>query len=54
MTQQVKDLALALLWLRALLWLGALLGPGFYPWPGNFRMLWAWPKEKERFPELLD
>ena len=29
----VKDLELSLLWL------------GFDPWPGNFHMLWAWPKK---------
>ena len=35
--QQVKDLALSLLWCR------------FDPWPGNFHMPWAWPKkEKEK------
>ena len=21
---------------------------GFDPWPWNFRMLWAWPKEKKK------
>ena len=35
MVQQVKDLALSLQWLGSLLWLG------FYPWPGNFYMLWT-------------
>ena len=34
--QQVKDPALSLLWHR------------FDPWPGNFRMLWAWPKKKKK------
>ena len=34
--QQVKDLALSLLWLR------------FDPWPGNIHMLWAQPKKKKR------
>ena len=32
--QWAKDLALSLLWHR------------FSPWPGNFRMLWAWRKIK--------
>ena len=41
MAQQVKDLALSLLWLR--LWCG------FNPWPGNLPMPQVWPKkEKER------
>ena len=31
----VKDLALSLLWY------------GFHLWPGNFRMLWVWPKKKK-------
>ena len=26
--------------------LGLLLWHGFYPWPGNFHMLWAWPKNE--------
>ena len=33
--QQVKDLALSLLWLRLLVW------HGFYPWQENLRMLWV-------------
>ena len=39
--QWVKDLALSLLWLQSLLW------RGFYPWPGNFRMLWVPPSPKK-------
>ena len=35
MLQWVKDPASSLLWLR------------FDPWPGTFRMLWAWPKKKK-------
>ena len=38
--QWVKDSALSLLWLRSLLW------HRFDPWPGNFRMLWAWLKNE--------
>ena len=34
--QWVKDPALSLLWLR------------FDPWPRNFRMLWMWPKHKNK------
>ena len=37
----VKDLALSLLWLRSRLWCG------FSPWPRNFHMLQAQPKEKK-------
>ena len=37
--QRVKDLALSLMWLWLLLWCG------FDPWPGNFHVLWAWPKK---------
>ena len=33
MAQQVKDLALSLLW------------HGFHPWPGNFCVPQAWPKK---------
>ena len=39
LTQQVKDPALSLQWLRSLLW------RGFDPWPRNFRMPQAWPKQ---------
>ena len=39
--QQVKDPALALLWLRSPLW------HGFNPWTGKFHMPWAWPKDKK-------
>ena len=54
MSQGVKDLALSLLWLWLLLW------HGFDPWPGNFCMLWTWPRTKKtqnktqlfRFPFL--
>ena len=35
----VKDLALSLLWHS---------GWGFKPWPGNFCMLWVWPKKKKK------
>jgi len=38
--QQVKDPALPQLWSRLQLRLG------FDPWPGNFHMLWAWPKQR--------
>ena len=41
MARQVEDLAVPLMWLGLLLWLG------FSPWPGNFCMLWAWPKKKK-------
>lgn len=37
MVQWVKDLVLSLQWLQLLLW--------FDPWPGNFCMPWARPKE---------
>ena len=37
--QWVNDPALPQLWLRLLLWCG------FYPWPGNFHMLWVQPKK---------
>ena len=39
--QQIKDLALSLPWLWSLLWLR------FDPWPRNFYMPWAWPKNKK-------
>ena len=39
--QYVKDLALSLQWLGTLLW------RGFDPWPGNFRILRAWPKPNQ-------
>ena len=42
--QQVKDLALSLLSLWLLLWYR------FYPWPGNFCMLRAQPKNKRKLP----
>ena len=42
MVQQVKDLALSLLWLGLLLW------HGFDPWPRSFYMLKAWPKKKKK------
>ena len=35
-----KDLALSLQWLGWLLWHRS------DPWPGNFCMLWSWPKKK--------
>ena len=40
--QWVKDLALSLLWY------------GFDPWPGNFLMLWAWPKKKKKKKETKE
>ena len=40
--QQAKDLPLSLLWLGLQLW------HGFNPWPRNFHMPWAWPKENNR------
>ena len=36
MAQQVKDLALSLLWHQ------------FDPWPWNFCRLWAWPQKRRR------
>ena len=36
--QRVKDPVLSLQQLGLLLW------HGFDPWPQNFHMLWAWPK----------
>ena len=50
MAQQVKDLALSLLWLGSWLWCG------FYPLPGNFCILWGWPqkpKPKKQKPYSL-
>ena len=38
---QVKNLALSLQWLGLLLWCR------FYPWPGNFHVLWVQPKKAE-------
>ena len=38
----VKDLALSLLWLRLQLW------HGLDPWPRNFYIPQAWPRERER------
>ena len=35
MAQWAMDLVLSLLWGR------------FSPWPRNFRMLWAWPENKD-------
>ena len=44
----IKDLALSLQWLESLLW------HGFYPWLGNFHVLWAWPKNpKKPVPRTL-
>ena len=40
--QQIKDLALSLLWLWLQLWYR------FDPWPGNFLMLWTQPKKKKK------
>ena len=42
LAQWAKDLALSLLWHGLLLWLK------FNPWPGNFHMPWAWPKNKTK------
>ena len=39
MAQWVKDLVLSLQQLGSLQWLE------FSPWPRNFHMLWAWPKQ---------
>ena len=39
--QWVKDLALSRQRVRSLLW------HGFNSWPGNFYMLWVWPKKKK-------
>ena len=41
MAQWVKGLVMSLQRLGSLLWLG------FNPWPGNFGMLWARPKNKK-------
>ena len=41
LTLGVKELGLSQLWPGSKLW------PKFHPWPGNFRMLWAWPKTKQ-------
>ena len=43
----VKDPALSLLWFRLLLWLG------FYPWPGNFCMLWVQTKKMVKVINLI-
>ena len=40
--QQVKDLA------SSEQWHGLPLCCSFYPWPGKFHMLWAWPKKKKK------
>ena len=42
MAQWIRDLVLSLLWLRSLL-----LRHGFDPWPENFLMSQACPKEKK-------
>ena len=42
MGQQVKDLALSLLWLCLQLW------RGFDPWPGHVHMTQARPKKKKK------
>ena len=42
MAQQVKDLALSLLWLWLPLW------HRFNPWARNFCMPWARPKKKKK------
>ena len=48
MAHPVKDLVLSSLWLGLLLWLG------FNPWPGNFCILWVWPKKlKETKPKEI-
>ena len=46
--QQVKDLALSLLWLRSLLWCC-----GFNPWPGNFCIPQVWPKKGGGYKERV-
>ena len=38
----VKDPVLSLPWLGSLLW------HGFDPWPWNFHVPWAWPKNKTK------
>ena len=48
MVQQVKDLALPLLWLRSLLW------HRFGSWPGNVHMLQARPKKKKKKKRELE
>ena len=40
--QLVKDLALSVALAGLLLW------RGFDPRPGNFHMLWVWPKKREK------
>jgi len=40
--QQLKDLALSLLWLWLLLWCV------FNPWPRIFRMLWVQPRKERK------
>ena len=45
--QQVKDPMVSLLLLRSLLW------HEFSPWPGNFHVLLAQPKEKNYFHLFL-
>ena len=42
MGQWVTDPALSLQWLRLLMWCR------FDPWPGNFYMLWVWPKKQKQ------
>ena len=41
MAQQLKDLALSLLW------------HGFDPWPGNFCVPWVWPQQNFFFGLFL-
>ena len=48
MTQQVKDLALLLLWLWLQLW------QGFSPRSRNFHMPKVWPKKKKKIPYVSD
>ena len=42
LVQWVKDSASSLQRLGSLLW------RGFDPWPGNFQMLWVWPKQTNK------
>ena len=42
LVQWVKNPTLLQLWCRLQLWLG------FNPWPGNFHVLWVWPKKKKK------
>ena len=47
MAQQVKELALTLLWLWLQLWCR------FSPWPRNCHMLQVWPEKKKKKKKKL-